>query len=137
MNNNINIFHVTIEGVYLTCAEINGVKLCSTAPHPVTFGDENCIFGDVPPSGMAVSAKPTASPAGEFGGASLQTLSFKGDPKYYAILEGLKKKGIVAFGSVIAMTAYPGLVYGLVPVEGFERVSLKYKRAQANLFNIS
>ena len=137
MSNDIKIFQIELAGTKLTCAEIDGVKLCNTTPHPATFGDESGVFGSVPTSGLTVSATAKASQAGEFGGASLQRTSFEGNSENEAILNELKANGIVAFGSIIAMNAYPGLVYGLVPVKGFERVPPQEKRMQVKLFNVA
>ena len=137
MSNDIKIFQIKLAGVELRCAEVNGVKLCNTTPHPATFGDESGVFGSVPTSGLTASATAKASPAGEFGGASLQRTSFEGNPENEAVLKALKANGILAFGSIIAMNAYPGLIYGLVPVKGFERVPPQEKRMQVKQFNVA
>ena len=137
MDKSIRTFQIELAGTKLTCAEIDGVKLCNTTPHPATFGDESGVYGSVPTSGLVVSATSQATPAGEFGGASLQRTSFMGNSESEAILKALKAEGIIAFGSIIAMNAYPGLVYGLVPVKGFERVPPAEKRMQVKLFNIA
>jgi len=137
MSHDIRIFQINLAGIELRCAEIDGVKLCNTTPHPATFGDESGVFGSIPTSGLTASATASASQAGEFGEVSLQRTSFEGNPENEAVLKALKAEGIVAFGSIIAMNAYPGLVYGLVPVKRFERVPPAEKRMQVKLFNIA
>lgn len=136
-NHRISIFHVEVLGMKLRCAEIDGIKLCNTAPHPLTFGDEFNVYGDIPTSGLAVTSTVKTSSVGEFGGASLQRPEFSGKPEYKAILKAIKELGIIAVGSIIATKAYPNLIFGVVPVKGFERVSTSEKRVYVNLFNVA
>ena len=123
---------------------INGVAFINTTPHDVTFGDVD-FTTVLPKSNVLINAKPVKEEIGESFGVKFSKTSFVGTDeekeKIIALREDiLKEEGVnfvVIVGSIIAMNAFPGLVAGLVPVPGYERVSPAEKRMSLKEFSIS
>ena len=127
---------ITLGGREFSGVELNGVKLLNATPHPIKFVDGDSLV-ELPTSGLVVSAKAETIDAGEFGGAKLVKTRFNGDNEMAALLDEAKDHGIIVVGSIIAVNAYPGKVYGLVPAPGFERVPPAEKRFLADTFNVA
>ncbi len=115
----------------------SGRKVVVTTPHPVTFGDEKQSFV-IESSSVLVNAKPVEEVVSDNDGVTFVTTKFVGDESARSLLEALHKEcpGVIVVGSLIAAQAYPGLVHGLVPVKGFERVPPDQKRMRYDKFTI-
>ena len=118
----------------------NGVKVVITTPHPVNFyweeAPDKCFV--VPGSNILINAKPVEAEVGQIGVAKLITTKFVGDKETKEALKEFKARHpeVLVVGSIIAAQAYPGLVVGLVPAPGFERVPPAQKRMAPDKFNI-
>jgi hypothetical protein len=115
----------------------SGNKVLVTTPHPVTLGDEEKSFV-IQTSGLLVNASPVEEVVFSENGVTFVTTVFQGNEKTRSLLEALHEEcpGLVILGSIIAAQAYPGLVMGLVPVKGFERVPPDQKRMCYDKFTI-
>ena len=119
----------------------NGIRVLVTTPHPVNFfwledpNGEQLFVAEG--SGWLVNAKPMEKEVGKCGNATLLRTVFVGDAETEEVLRRLKtlESDLVIVGSIIAAQAYPGLVYGLVPAPGFERVEPSKKRMSMERFN--
>jgi len=115
----------------------SGRKVVITTPHPVTFGDEEQSFV-IESSSVLVNARPVEEVVTNENGVTFVTTKFVGDESTHSLLRALHKEcpGVIVVGSLIAAQAYPGLVHGLVPVKGFERVAPDQKRMRYDKFTI-
>ena len=119
----------------------NGVCVVNTTPHPVTMQDidENLVVIPVDTKWL-VNAKAIEKSVGE-NGLYVRT-EFVGTPEGAnlcdSIIQWHKEKfpntELVIVGSIIAAQAYPGVVSGLVPVPGYERVAPAEKRMRCDRF---
>lgn len=120
----------------------NGIEVLITTPHSVNFYWEGDLSGNnlfiANGSGYLVNARSIEEEIGEIGPAKLITTKFVEDSETERILKELKriKPNLVIIGSIIAAQAFPGLIYGLVPEKGFERVTPELKRMSIDRFNI-
>lgn len=123
---------------------INGVAFVNTTPHDVNFGDVDFVTV-LPKSGVLINAKSTKEEIGEELGIKFVKTSFVGteeeQQKIADIKEGILKeedvKLVIIVGSIVAMNAFPGLISGLVPVPGYERVSPAEKRMSLREFSMA
>ena len=139
------------------------MKIINTTPHPVTFQSrrDGKVY-TIEPSGVTISAKPVEEYAGLklmcgvyspddcpdawAGGycdycpraVKLVTTRFEVTDEMNDALRRLEEEnpGAIIVGSIIAAQAFPGRIYGLVPVEGYERVPPAEKRMRDDKFNI-
>jgi len=133
----IKLIEIPINDIDLIVGRFdNGPLLCNVTSHEITFGDSKKILGNLPASGFLVESKPEVTEVGEFLGVKLQKTNFDRKKEVTKFLKVLLKNEILPIGGVILYKAYPELVYGIVPVKGFERVSLDKKRVQTNVFNV-
>lgn len=112
----------------------NGVTIINTTPHTITFEDAGeLIF--VPTSGILINAK------------AIETIIKEGIPtlvktNFVASEEDEKKliqietefPGIIPIGSIIAAQAFPGRIFGMTPMPGYERVAIEEKRMNPGKF---
>ena len=123
---------------------IDGVAFVNTTPHDVNFGDVDFVTV-LPKSGVLINAKSTKELVGSKSGINFVKTSFVGtdeEKQKIADIKGAiyKEEGVefvVIVGSIIAMNAFPGLVSGLVPVPGYERVSPAEKRMSLREFSMA
>ena len=119
----------------------NGVCVVNTTPHSITMQDidENLVV--IPAdTDCLVNAKAVEKSVGE-NGLYVRT-EFIGTPEgaelCNAITQWHREKfqttELVIVGSIIAAQAYPGVVSGLVPVPGYERVAPAEKRMRCDRF---
>jgi hypothetical protein len=132
-----NSLHKLADGI---CKLPNGVMVVITTPHPVNFywkeGEDDAFI--VEGSGVLVNAKPVESVVEEFENHHLVTTKFEGDDSTEKTLRRLHESlpGLIVIGSIVAAQAYPGLVHGLIPAKGFERVPPAEKRMSMDKFNV-
>lgn len=111
--------------------------IVNVTPHPITMWDRNRGTFSVPPCGTVLSARAVEHPVGRHpSGAQLVRTRFEPTGEAVTDLERLEEKhlGAIIVGSIIAAQAFPGRVFAMVPVPGFERVPPSEKRMQADKF---
>lgn len=130
--------------------EIAGKIIVNVTPHPITFGTDDGGTITVPCSGIIVNAKTTERQVGD----DLVTTEFTKSKEDIKKISRIKRwygaksqwegatfgdgsKPLRIVGSIIAMNAYPGVIYGMVPLKGFERVPPDQKRMDPHKFNIA
>ncbi|AMN31162.1 hypothetical protein BFS06_14070 [Clostridium perfringens] len=123
---------------------INGVAYVNTTPHDINFGDSNFIT-ILPKSGILINAKSHKELVNTKEGIKFVKTSFVGEEEEKQKIADIKGaiykeedvKLVIIVGSIIAMNAFPGLVSGLVPEPGFERVSPSEKRMSLKEFSMA
>lgn len=115
-------------------ADVDGVLLVNTTPHSITF-EENGVPVSVP-CATILNAKAVEESAGEFGGVSLVKTAFVGTPEGENLIQKIRKEApnAVIVGSIIAAQAYPGKVFAMTPMPGYERVAPSEKRMNPHKF---
>jgi len=112
-------------------------KIINVTPHPVTFQNREGNVYIVEPCGVLINARPVEEAAGTHpSGAELVRTRFEADPASAKELDRLEREnpGAVIVGSIIAAQAFPGRVFAMVPVPGFERVPPAEKRMRDDKF---
>lgn len=123
--------------------QAKNVVIFNTTPHPLTMQNDMGEITSVEQCGLLVNASMETSNIDDIFQMSVAKASDEGCKAIEAIKtfykeNYLEKEGIlVIIGSMIAVQAYPGIVAGLVPVPGYERVSPAEKRMRADKFNLS
>ena len=113
------------------------MEIINTTPHIVRFQNKEGRVYEVEPCGVLVNAKPVEEADGVHdSGAELVKVRFEADLASTIALACLEQKnpGAVIVGSIIAAQAFPGRVFAMVPVEGFERVPPAEKRMRDDKF---
>ncbi len=115
-------------------------KIINVTPHPITMmrKEDGSIYV-VEPSGVLINARAVEEPAGTHpSGAELVRTRFIADPASEEALAKLEAENPAAIivGSIIAAQAFPGRVFALVPVPGFERVPPDQKRMRDDKFTV-
>lgn len=130
--------------------EVEGKIIVNVTPHPITFGTDDGGTITVPCSGIIVNAMTIERRIDD----ELVTTEFaksEEDVKKIARIEkwyeskdewdgdifGNGRKRLRIVGSFIAMNAYSGVICGMVPLKGFERVPPEQKRMDPHKFNIA
>ncbi len=106
-------------------------KIINTTPHPCTFQGVSGEVYTVEPCGVVISARPVELQAGRhISGAELVSIMFEQTEEAISKLSKLENENpdAVIVGSIIAAQAFPGRVFALVPVPGYERVPPAEKR---------
>lgn len=117
----------------------NGLKIFNGTPHSITF-EVDGVLESVPPD-EKIDAKVNEVELGTktFGAnyAVCVTPTFEPTPTGTEIVEKAYAAGAdIVVGSIIAAQAYPGLVYAMVPVPGYERVPPAEKRMLPDKFTV-
>lgn len=130
--------------------EVEGKIIVNVTPHPITFGTNDGGTVTAPCSGIIVNAKTTERHVGD----DLVTTEFTKSKEDIKKISRIKRwygaksqwegatfgdgsKPLRIVGSIIAMNAYPGVICGMVPLKGFERVPPDQKRMDPHKFNIA
>jgi len=88
------------------------------------------VFPDEP-----INARPVEEVVSEEGGVTFVRTRFVGSEKGEAVArQALQDGADVVVGSIVAAQAYPGLVVGMTPAAGFERVPPAKKRMNPRKF---
>ena len=121
---------------------LNHVVVVNTTPHDVAMQDMDGLIVTVPPCGSLVNASAKEMPVDKTG-LFVKTV-FTGTPNGEQVIKELNEqfnrlnypKGyrLVILGSMIAAQAYPGKVFAMTPVPGFERVPPAEKRMRCDKF---
>lgn len=113
------------------------MKIINTTVHPIRFQDKQGEVYEVPPCGVVINATPIEEPVGlHLSGARLVRTRFETSPEAEEALARLEAEnpGAIIVGSIIAAQAFPGRVFAMVPVPGFERVPPAEKRMRDDRF---
>ena len=114
------------------------MNIINVTPHPITMQDWEGNVYTVEPCGVLINACPVEEAAGtHLSGAKLVRTRFEADPTSEEALARLEREnpGAVIVGSIIAAQAFPGRVFAMVPVPGFERVPPAEKRMRDDKFS--
>lgn len=112
------------------------VVLCNCTPHPIRFQDGDMVR-EVEPSGFTLRASPIEERVNEDGAVPiLVTTKFVPSDKGTKEIESLETRGILPIGSIISAQAWPGRVYGLVSVKGYERKPPAERLYRSDKFNV-
>lgn len=115
----------------------SGVTVLNATPHPISFMEENGTVVTVP-SSCIINASVVESVTKIVNGVEFVKSTFVGSPEGAAIIEQIHSANPEALivGSIIAAQAFPGLVVGMTPCKGFERVPPAEKRMSTTKFTI-
>lgn len=127
---------INVNGKEIIATEMGGNIYINTTPHSINCLDGNGELVILPPCGTLVNARSVQEVVGSIDGVSLVKTRFEADTKADEFLAGLKSvaSNVVVIGSIIAAQAYPGRVFGLCPVPGYERVAPNEKRMRLDQF---
>lgn len=114
----------------------NGVVVLNATPHDINFEKDGIVV--TIPSSIIINARPMEEKVDDL----LVKTTFVGTPEgsnaIRVIESTFRESGIpgrlVIVGSVIAMNAFPGKVFGMTPMPGFERVAPAEKRMNPSKF---
>ena len=113
-------------------------KIINVTPHIVRFQSSRGEIYTIP-SDYVISATTADVYAGK-GKQDVELVKpeFRPTPEGLRILERIKKNypDAIVVGSIIAAQAYPGEVYGLIPMKGYERAPVPEKRARDDVFSV-
>ena len=118
--------------------EIGGVTIVNATPHGVAFMSESGEVVTAPPCGITLAARPVEALAGTRHGAQLVRTVFEGTEAGLRDLAEIERlaPGAIIVGSIVSAQAYPGRVFGMVPVPGTERAAPAEKRFLPNRFTV-
>ena len=116
----------------------NGVTIVNTTPHAITFFDEgdDALVTIPSDSDYIINAK-VEEIITKKGVIELTTPKFIPCEEGYNIINRIHEecgKEVIIIGSILAAQSYPGLVYGMVPCVGYERVAPAEKRMRCDKF---
>ena len=118
---------------------IDNKKFVNTTPHSITLQSSDGTLYSVPPCGKIVNARLEEADNGIHpSGVFLVKTVPKGDEEGSRIIEEIYDsvgKDAIIIGSMLAVQAYPNLIFGMVPVQGFERVPPDQKRMRTDKFS--
>lgn len=112
----------------------NGITIINTTPHAVTFEDAGELIS-VSTSGILINAKAVETVV-KSGTPILVKTNFIASEEDEKKLKQIEKEfpGVIPIGSIIAAQAFPGRVFGMTPMPGFERVPPAEKRMSPDKF---
>lgn len=114
----------------------NDIIACNCTPHPIRFQDGDMVR-EVEPSGYTLRASPIEEQVSEKGAIPVLVITkFAPSDEGTKDLESLERREILPIGSIISAQAWPGRVYGLVSVEGYERKPPAERLYRSDKFNI-
>lgn len=115
----------------------SGVTVINSTPHDITFMDIDGSIVTVP-SSCIINATVKETVVKTVGKVKYVKSQFICSDEGYELINAINEANpsAVIVGSIIAAQAYPGLVVGLTPCEGFERVPPKEKRMSTDKFTI-
>ena len=115
--------------------QVDGTKIVNATPHPLNFQASDGGLVVVPPSGYTIPAQAEERIVKWWQNVEFVTTEFVPTPEGLEELEELEtKENVLIVGSLVSAQAYPGRVYGMLPVKGFERVPPAEKRMRADKF---
>ena len=118
----------------INCVTVDGVEVVNTTPHPISFGVGEEVISV--PTSVLVNAKATETLARTKDGLEFVKTVFAGTPQGEEVIEKIFQEypDAVIVGSIIAAQSYPGKVFGMTPLPGYERVAPAEKRMNPHKF---
>lgn len=116
---------------------IGNIEIFNATPHAITFLHDGEVVEVA--SDFVISAEVSeTSVRTTHDGIEYVTPTFTGNEDGHAIIEATYEEHpqAVIIGSIIAAQAYPGMVMGMIPAPGFERVPPAEKRMRADKFTM-
>ena len=117
-------------------------EIMNVTPHPITMQTTSGFMFSVPTSGIVVNAKPVESVSGSVtrGGVVIELAktvfeSTAEESEKITAIESHHPDAVIV-GSMIAAQAFPGRIFAMVPVAGFERVAPAEKRMRCDKFTV-
>lgn len=111
--------------------------IINVTAHNVRFQSKDGNIYEIPPCGVVISATAVEEHAGTHpNGAELVRTKFVASQEMEEALARIEERhpNAIIVGSIIAAQAFPGRIFGMVPVQGFERVSYAEKRMRDDKF---
>lgn len=111
--------------------------IINVTAHNIRFQNKDEVVYEIPPCGVVISATAIEEYAGTHpSGAELVRTRFTASQEMSDALARLEEKypDTIIVGSIIAAQAFPGRIFGMVPIQGFERVSYAEKRMRDDKF---
>ena len=123
-----------MESFEINSVNVDGVVIVNTTPHPLSFGVGDEVVSV--PTSTLVNAKATETLARTEDGVEFVKTVFEGTPEGEEVISKILQEcpGAVIVGSIIAAQAYPGKVFGMTPLPGYERVAPAEKRMNPHKF---
>lgn len=118
----------------------NGLTVFNGTPHSIRFWDESWDEPVEVESDMVINAIIKDKIVAKDVTDNLVVIDFVTPeflPESNNLIDALQEyrdDGIYVIGSIIAAQAYPGLVFGMTPCAGYERVPPEQKRMNPNKF---
>jgi hypothetical protein len=117
----------------------NGMVVVNSTPHPITMQDMDTGELVSVPTSELINAKVEETMVSDFLVKSVFVATPEGEETinmFESIFEQEfpKERRLIIIGSIIAAQAYPGRVFGMTPVPGFERVPPAEKRMRNDKF---
>ena len=116
---------------------VNGNRIFNTTPHEIRFMESDGTIVIVPKGKVSdsVKANSTETLVSTSGKTMFVTPKFTPDDESLQVIEKAYNDGAdIVVGSIIAAQAYPGKVFGMVPVEGYERATNDQKIMKSDTF---
>jgi len=112
----------------------NGVCIVNTTPHEITFQDHDQIIS-IPNCGTIINAKVVETIVSA-GIPTFVKTDFIGDSTGEEAIISIRNQfpDAIIVGSIIAAQAFPGKVFAMTPISGFERVAPAEKRMNPSKF---
>jgi hypothetical protein len=116
----------------------NGVTIFNATPHVLRFWDPSWAEPVEVEPDEVINARVDERVVDIRECVTIVRTEFISDDQGVTIAIGALERGAdVVVGSMIAARAYPGLVMGMVPAEGFERVPPAEKRMRPDKFTLA
>lgn len=111
-------------------------RIINATPHDCTFQSKSGEVYTVKPCGMVINAKIEEEFVKEDNGVEFVKSTFVSDAENMSKVEFMEKvcPNDIIVGSIIAAQAFPGRVFGMVAVTGYERVPADQKRMRDDKF---
>jgi len=110
------------------------ITIFNATPHPINFevnGEVETVEQDV-----VISATPTEEVVSVNGAITFVRTVFKPTEEGVETVHAAMMSGAnIVVGSIISAQAYPGRVFSMIPMPGFERVPPARKRMNPRKFN--
>lgn len=123
-----------MESFKINAVTVDGVVIVNTTPHPLSFGVGDEVVSV--PTSTLVNAKATETLARSEDGVEFVKTVFEGTSEGEEVISKIHQEfpKAVIVGSIIAAQAYPGKVFGMTPLPGYERVAPAEKRMNPHKF---
>lgn len=111
-------------------------KIINLTAHPILFQNNEHKVYEVEPSGLVISAKPKEIICEDRDGLVIIKKEFHPVPSRDLPFFQLKSEypNAIFVGSIVTAQAYPGDIFALIPVRGFEKVPRTKRRYRDDKF---